>query len=191
MAVGVLAVSAAAIVIRLADAPPLAVAFWRNALGMLVLLPFALYRRDAFSASPGSLDQGRLRDGVGGAFWVLDLLSQLHERCGERSAGMHPASLRGDTGIPRLPGETSALSFLGILLALVGTAVIASDGSVVSATFFGKALALVGAITVAVYVFIGRSLRITGMGVLPYSIVVYASASATLLPAALFAGAPL
>jgi hypothetical protein len=46
--VGVLVVSAAAIFTRLADAPALAVAFWRNALGMLVLLPFALCRREVF-----------------------------------------------------------------------------------------------------------------------------------------------
>ncbi|MEJ7871444.1 MAG: DMT family transporter, partial [Rubrobacteraceae bacterium] len=87
--------------------------------------------------------------------------------------------------------RTSPLSFLGILIALGGTVVIASDSSVGSATLFGNALALVGAITVAVYVLIGRSLRTTGVGVLPYSIVVYASASATLLPPALFAGTPL
>jgi drug/metabolite transporter (DMT)-like permease len=87
--------------------------------------------------------------------------------------------------------RTSPLSFLGILVALVGTAVIASDGSVGSATLFGNTLALIGAVMVAVYVLIGRSLRTTGVGVLPYSIVVYASASATLVPAALYAGAPL
>ena len=58
VAVGALAVSAAAIFIRLADAPALAIAIWRNALGALVLLPVALYRRDAFP-------QGRvLRIGV-------------------------------------------------------------------------------------------------------------------------------
>ena len=48
VAVGVLAVSAAAIFIRLAEAPALAVAFWRNALGMLFLLPLAFYWREAF-----------------------------------------------------------------------------------------------------------------------------------------------
>jgi len=87
--------------------------------------------------------------------------------------------------------RTSTLSFLGILVALAGTAVIASDGSVGSATFFGNALAVIGAITIAVYVLIGRSLRTSGVGVLPYSVVVYASASANLAPAALYAGAPL
>ena len=77
-------------------------------------------------------------------------------------------------------------------MAIAGTAVIAVDDSVGSAALFGNALALVGAVTVAVYVLIGRSLRtMGGVGVLPYSIVVYAAASATLAPAALFAGQPL
>jgi drug/metabolite transporter (DMT)-like permease len=69
--------------------------------------------------------------------------------------------------------------------------VIASVGSVGSATFFGNALAVIGAVAVAVYVLIGRSLRTTGVSVLPYSIVVYASAATTLVPAALYGGVPL
>ena len=87
--------------------------------------------------------------------------------------------------------RTSLLSFLGILVALAGTTVISTNGSVGSATFFGNMLAVIGAIAVAVYVLIGRSLRTTGVGVLPYSIVVYASAAVTLALATLYAGAPL
>ncbi len=191
VAVGVIAVSAAAIFIRLADAPALAVGFWRNALGMLVLLPFALYRRDAFPR--GRALWGGIASGVAlGAhfgFWIssLDYTSVAASVVLVCSQPVFVAILAY-----LIFGErTSALSFLGILVALGGTVVIASDGSVGSATLFGNALALIGAITVAVYVLIGRSLRTTGVGVLPYSIVVYASASATLLPAALFAGAPL
>lgn len=44
--VGVLAVSAAAIFIRLAEAPAIAVAFWRCSLGVAVLLPLAVVRRE-------------------------------------------------------------------------------------------------------------------------------------------------
>ena len=43
-----LAVSASAILIRLAEAPALAVALWRCALGAALLLPPALFRRDRF-----------------------------------------------------------------------------------------------------------------------------------------------
>ena len=186
VAVGVLAVSAAAIFIRLADAPALAVAIWRNALGALVLLPVALYRRDTFP-------QGRvLRIGVASGvalgahfgFWIssLDYTSVAASVVLVCTQPVFVAILAY-----LVFGErTSSLSFFGILVALAGTVVIASDGSVGSATFFGNALAVIGAVAVAVYVLIGRSLRTTGISVLAYSIVVYASAATTLVPAALY-----
>jgi len=191
VAVGVLAVSAAAIFIRLADAPALAVAFWRNALGVLVLLPLALCWREAFPRGR-TLFYGVASGAALGAhfgFWIssLDYTSVAASVVLVCTQPVFVAILAY-----LVFGErTSPLSFLGILVAIAGTAVIASDGSVGSATFFGNALALIGAVMVAVYVLIGRSLRTTGVGVLPYSIVVYASASATLAPAALYAGAPL
>ncbi len=191
VAIGVLAVSAAAIFIRLADAPALAVAFWRTALGVLVLLPFVLYRRDAFPR--GRALAGGIASGVAlGAhfgFWIssLDYTSVAASVVLVCTQPVFAAILAY-----LVFGErTSPLSFLGILVALAGTVMISSDGSVGSATFFGNSLAVIGAITVAVYVLIGRSLRTTGVGVLPYSIVVYSSAAATLLPAALYSGAPL
>ena len=186
-----LAVSAAAIFIRLAEAPALAVAVWRNALGALVLLPVALYWREAFP-------RGRaLRIGVASGvalgahfgFWIssLDYTSVAASVVLVCTQPIFVAILAY-----LLFGErTSPLSFFGILVALAGTAVIASDGSVGSATFFGNTLAVIGAVAVAAYVLIGRSLRTTGVGVLPYSIVVYASAAATLVPAALYGGVPL
>ena len=191
VAVGVLAVSAAAIFIRLADAPALAVAFWRSTLGVLVLLPFTLYRRDAFPR--GRALAGGIASGVAlGAhfgFWISSL--------GYTSVAASVVLVCTQPVFVAILaylvfGErTSPLSFLGILVALVGTVVISSDGSVGSATLFGNTLAVIGAITVAVYILVGRSLRTTGVGVLPYSIVVYSSAAATLLPAALYSGAPL
>jgi drug/metabolite transporter (DMT)-like permease len=191
VAVGVLAVSAAAIFIRLADAPALAVALWRNALGVLVLLPIALYRREAFPRGRALLVGVASGVALGAhfGFWIssLDYTSVAASVVLVCTQPVFVAILAY-----LVFGErTSSLSFFGILVALAGTAVIASDGSVGSATFFGNTLAVIGAITVAVYVLIGRSLRTTGVGVLPYSIVVYASASATLAPAALYADAPL
>jgi drug/metabolite transporter (DMT)-like permease len=189
--VAVLAVSAAAIFIRLAEAPALAIAFWRNALGVMVLLPIALYRRDAFPR--GRALWAGVASGVAlGAhfgFWIssLDYTSVAASVVLVCTQPVFVAIL----AFLVFGERTSPLSFAGVLVALAGTMVIASDGSVGSATLFGNALAVVGAITVAVYVLIGRSLRVTGVGVLPYSVVVYSSASATLLPAALFAGAPL
>ncbi len=166
-------------------------AFWRSALGMLVLLPFALYRRDAFPR--GRALWSGIASGVAlGAhfgFWIssLDYTSVAASVVLVCTQPVFVAILAY-----LVFGErTSPLSFLGILVALAGTVVISSDGSVGSATLFGNTLAVIGAITVAVYVLIGRSLRTTGVGVLPYSIVVYSSAAVTLLPSALYSGAPL
>lgn len=191
VALGVLAVSAAAIFIRLADAPALAVAFWRNALGVLVLLPFALHWREAFPRGR-ALYYGVASGAALGAhfgFWIssLDYTSVAASVVLVCTQPVFVAILAY-----LLFGErTSPLSFLGILVALAGTVVVASDDSVGSATFFGNALALIGAVMVAVYVLIGRLLRTTGVGVLAYSIVVYASASATLAPVTLYVGTPL
>jgi drug/metabolite transporter (DMT)-like permease len=188
VAVGVLAVSAAAIFIRLAEAPALAVAFWRCAIGVAVLLPPAIMRREKFPR--GRTLYVGIASGVAlGAhfgFWIssLDYTSVAASVVLVSTQPVFVAILAYV-----LFGErTSPLSFAGIFVALAGTAVIAGDGSVGSAAIFGNALALIGAITVAVYVLIGRSSRTRGVGVLPYSIVVYSAAALTLLPVALLFG---
>jgi drug/metabolite transporter (DMT)-like permease len=192
VAVGVIAVSAAAIFIRLADAPPLAIAFWRNALGVVLLLPVALARREAFPRGRAlwiGVASG-LALGTHFGFWIssLDYTSVAASVVLVSTQPVFVAIL----AYLLFREKTSILSFAGILVAIAGTAVIAADDSVGSAALFGNVLALVGAVTVAVYVLIGRSLRTTGgIGVLPYSIVVYAAAALTLAPAALLADQPL
>ena len=185
VAVGVLAVSAAAIFIRLADAPAIAVAFWRCALGAALLLPPALMRRERF---PRGRDlyvgvASGVALGAHFGFWIssLDHTSVAASVVLVSTQPVFVAILAY-----LLFGErTSPLSFAGILATLVGTAVIASDDSVGSAALLGNALALVGAVTVAIYVLIGRSSRTGGIGVLPYSVVVYSAAALALLPVAL------
>jgi len=160
-------------------------------LGVLVLLPIAFYQREAFPRGRALLIGVASGVALGAhfGFWIssLDYTSVAASVVLVCTQPVFVAIL----AYPVFGERTSSLSFFGILVALAGTAVIASDESVGSATFFGNTLAVIGAITVAVYVLIGRSLRTTGVGVLPYSIVVYAAASATLAPAALYAEAPL
>jgi len=191
VAVGVLAVSAAAIFIRLAEAPAIAVAFWRCTLGAAVLLPPAIVRKEKFPRGR-TLYIGMVSGVALGAhfgFWIssLDYTSVAASVVLVSTQPVFVAILAY-----LLFGErTSPLSLAGILVALAGTAVIASDGSVGSAALFGNALALIGAVAVAVYVLIGRSSRTGGVGVLPYSIVVYSAAALTLLPVALLFGVEL
>ena len=188
---GVAAVGAAAIFIRLADAPAIGVSFWRCALGVAVLVPLAVARGER-------LPKGRplyvgIASGValGAHFglWIssLDYTSVAASVVLVTTQPVFVAILAF-----LIFGErTSPLSFAGILVAIAGTAVIASDDSVGSAAFLGNALALAGAVAVAVYMLIGRSLRSGGVGVLPYVIVVYSSASFTLFVVALFSGTQL
>ena len=185
VAVGVLAVSAAAIFIRLADAPAIAVAFWRCALGAALLLPLALVRRERF---PRGRDlwvgiASGVALGAHFGFWIssLDHTSVAASVVLVSTQPVFVAILAY-----LVFGErTSPLSFAGILAALVGTAVIAGDDSVGPAALLGNALALAGAVTVAVYVLVGRYSRTGGIGVLPYSVVVYSAAALALLPVAL------
>jgi drug/metabolite transporter (DMT)-like permease len=183
----VLAVSASAIFIRLAEAPAIAIAFWRCALGAAVLLPPALVRKDSFPR--GRALYVGIASGVAlGAhfgFWIssLDYTSVAASVVLVSTQPVFVAVLAY-----LLFGErTTPLSFLGIVIAIAGTALIAFDRTVGSAALLGNVLALVGAVAVAVYVLIGRSSRTTGgVGVLPYSVVVYSAAAATtLLPVAL------
>ena len=186
-----LAVSAAAIFIRLAEAPAIAVAYWRCALGAALLLPPALVRRERFPRGKG-LYVGVASGVALGAhfgFWIssLDHTSVAASVVLVSTQPVFVAILAY-----LLFGErTSTLSFAGVLAALAGTAVIAGDDSVGSAALLGNALALAGAVTVAVYVLIGRSSRTGGMGVLPYSVVVYSAAALSLLPVALALDVPL
>ncbi len=156
-----------------------------------MLLPPALVRRDPFPK--GSALYAGIASGVAlGAhfgFWIssLDYTSVAASVVLVSTQPVFVASLAY-----LLFGErTTPLSFLGIVIAIAGTAVIAFDRSIGSAAVLGNVLALVGAVTVGVYVLIGRSSRTGGVGVLPYSVVVYSAAAVTLLPAALALGVPL
>jgi len=190
VAVGVIAVSSAAVLIRLSEAPALAVAFWRCALGVAILLPPAVLRKERFPT--GKTLYVGIASGVAlGAhfgFWIVSL---------DYTSVAASVVLVSNTPVfvailaYLFFGErTSPLSFAGILVALAGTAVIAQDGSAGSAAIFGNALAILGAVTFTVYVLVGRSQRSGAepLGVLPYSIVLYSAAAGALLPAALLSG---
>jgi drug/metabolite transporter (DMT)-like permease len=187
----VLAVSAAAIFIRLADAPAIGISFWRCLMGVVVLLPLAVVRRER-------IPRGRelwvaLASGVAlGAHFAFFISSLGYTSVAASVVLVNTQPVFVAIFAYLLFGErASPMSVAGILVAMGGTAVIAGGGSDGSATFLGNALALAGAVTVAVYFLIGRSARSGGVGVLPYVITVYSSAAATLLVLALGSGTQL
>ena len=189
--VGILAVSASAIFIRLADAPALSVAFWRCALGVAVLAPFALSQRE-------KLPRGRpmwllvlsgVMLGAHFGFWISSL-SYTSVAASVVLVCIAPVFV-AILAFLVLGERTSPLSVFGILIAIVGCVFIATDGSAGSSALLGNVLAVLGAITVAAHLLIGRASRTSGTGVLNYSVIAYSAAGLALLPAVLISGAPL
>ena len=189
LAVGVLAVGAAAVLIRLADAPALAIAFWRCALGVAVLLPLAALRGERPPARR-ALWIGALSGVALGAHFGTWILSLEHTSVAASVVLVSTTPVFAAAFAYLLFGERTSLpSFVGILVAIAGAAVVAGGGaSFGDGALFGNVLALVGALMMAVYVLIGRSLRTGGMGALSYSIVGYSSAALSLLAVALPSG---
>ena len=190
MFVGALAVGAAAIFIRLADAPALGIAFWRCLLGVIALVPLAAFQQERVPKGR-DLWVGIIAGVALGAHFGTWIASLEYTSVAASVVLVSTTPIFVAVAAYLLLGErTSVLSFSGIVLAIVGTAVIAGGGTGAgSAAFFGNILALVGAVAMAVYVLIGRSLRTGGFGALPYSIVGYSAAALALLPVALLSGA--
>lgn len=191
VAAGVLAVSSSAILIRLTGAPALAIAFWRCALGVLVLFPVAVLRGERVPAI-GTLGIGAISGIALGAHfgtWItsLEYTSVAASVVLVTSSPIFVAIL----AYLILGEKTSLLSLAGILVSFAGTIVIAGDGTVGSAPLLGNILALLGAMTFAVYVLTGRSLRTGGVSALVYSIIGYSVGAITLLIVAVPSGVKL
>lgn len=202
VAVAIFAVSAAAILIRKAEAPPLAIAFWRNALATVFLLPLALRTGPAaFRAQLRPLKSSRktaalaIASGVCLALhfglWIPSLV-YTSVAVSVVLVCTQPVFVAIFAAIV-LREKTSFLGALAIAIAIGGVALIALNDDVAQGTnpHLGAILALGGAVTVAFYVLVGRGLRSTGVGLYPYVIVVYSVASLTLLLACLVLDVPL
>jgi drug/metabolite transporter (DMT)-like permease len=201
---GVLAVSASAILIRLAqaEAPSLVIAAWRLSLATLFLLPLALWRRRGELRRLPAADWrlcvvSGVMLGIHFATWISSLAytsvatsTVLVATMPLRVALAAPLAL--GEGIDRPVRIAIGLALLGSVLIVVDDAVL---GAGVTATPFtggrrpllGGFLALLGAVSGAVYILIGRRVRAT-LSVLSYITVVYGAAAIFLVALALLAG---
>lgn len=197
LVVGVLAVSSAAILIRLADAPALSLAFWRCAGGAALLAPAALRRvRSTGVALPRGRRWQLLASGlllaVHFALWIssLDLTTVASSVV---LVVMSPlfVALGAAVFLGEPPGSRT---WAGLVLAIAGAAGIALADAQWAAlgprALLGNALAFGGAAAVAGYLLIGRSSR-RQLPVSVYAGVVYAVAAGALLVVCLAAGLPL
>lgn len=190
VAVVVVCVSFAAPLFRLADAPPLTASFWRLALAVLLLAPFAgraipawkLYtKRDwAITIAAGVALAAHF------ALWVTSLfLTTVAAATVLVTLQAVFVAIGGHLLGERLPRA----AWFGVALAVAGGLVIAAGDSACttpscestsSRALWGDALALVAGLGSAAYMLIGRRLR-QGRGLLEYVVPVYAVAALALL----------
>lgn len=162
LAGGILALSTASVLIRLAEAPPLAVGAWRLGLATLILTPWAAgrFRREAPSLSRGDalrLVLSGLALAAHFAAWIASL-----------SYTSVASSVVLVTTTPIYVGLASHLlgervdgrRWLAIGMAVAGGVIIGyGDLRVSGRALVGDALALLGALAMATYLLLGRRLR--------------------------------
>lgn len=192
LTVGVVAVSLAAIFVRLADAPGVVVAFYRMLIASLVILPWtlrALKRTPLSRENIGYTVLAGLFLGIHFATWISSL-SYTSVAASVTLVTTNPLWVALFSWI-FLKHSPSFTMILGILIAVLGGALIGFGGAgsgVGSAPLVGNALALVGAICVSAYFLLGRSAQRRGLNLQAYVGVAYGVATLVLLPLPLFFG---
>ncbi|HEX2025070.1 MAG TPA: DMT family transporter [Actinomycetota bacterium] len=194
LVLGVVAVSTSAPLIRLADAPPLAVAFYRNAFGALALLPIVLLRHRDEVRSLERRDAGAVV--LAGALLAVHFAAWIPSvtltTVAASTVLVTTQPIWAAAGERLLTGERVRRgAATGIALALAGAALISGFDFVASAeAFAGDLLALLGAITAAGYLLTGRRLR-QRLSLPTYAALVYGVCSVLLLAAVVATGTPL
>ncbi|MFQ5767022.1 MAG: DMT family transporter [Acidobacteriota bacterium] len=187
----VVAVSWAAILIRLASAPPLAIAFWRLALACLMILPLVIRRplHRPPAASAGRVIMAGVLLALHFGFWIWSLaLTTISSSVLLTST---QAVFSGVLGHRLLRERTTRRTWLAIALTLAGVGFIgAGDVHVSGRVLLGDLMALAAAGAAAVYLILGRRGRKSGP-LLIYLFNVNGVAAMVLLLSCLAAGIPL
>jgi drug/metabolite transporter (DMT)-like permease len=199
LALAVLAISFGGPLTRLANAHPLAVAAWRLGLSLLVVVAFLAVGR-------GYREWRRLSRNELGAALAAGLFLALHFWSWIASLNLTTvaASVVLVNTQPVIVAVLSAAllgeapgrrQWVGIVIAVLGALLVAAPDLSISAgasprALLGDLLALVGAVTAALYFLVGRRLRAT-LGLWPYVALVYGACFVVLVVFAAAVGAPL
>jgi drug/metabolite transporter (DMT)-like permease len=191
LTIGILAVSTAAPLIRVAEAPSLTVALYRCVIALAVLAPLALWRARAELArvTRGQLGWCALAGAALAAHFATWVTSLSMTTVASSTALVATTPVFVAVAGTWLLGErVGAGGWAGIALAVVGAGALAgADLRVSGKALAGDLLAVAGAVFAATYVLIGRRMR-RELSLLPYAVAVYAAAACLLLPAALLHG---
>lgn len=175
LAVAVFAVSWGSILVRLCEAPSLAIAFWRLALSTVVLVPVVLRTGRPGRTALGPATLAGFFLAVHFATWISSLaFTTVASSVVLVSTTPVFTALLAPWFLGERPGPRA---WAAVVLALGGSLAIAGGDLAVGGTaWVGDLLALVGAFAVALYFMIGRRVRETAsFGV--YLATVYAAAA--------------
>lgn len=193
VAVAVAAVSFAAPLFRLADAPAVTASFWRLAFAVLLLLPFSWHCWQAWRRSSAQDWLATILAGVAlglhFALWVtsLEYTTVAASTCLVTLQAIFVA-LGGDW---LLGDRLGSRAWLGVALAVAGATLIASaawltggqaEAAEAQDALLGNVLALLAGVCSAAYFVVGRRLRVR-RGLVEYVLPVYAVAAVALLAA--------
>ena len=181
---GVVAVSLAAIFIRLADAPGVVVAAYRMLIASLVLLPWtvrALKRTPLTRENIGYTLLAGVLLGAHFATWITSL-SYTTVAASVVLVTTNPLWVALFSWI-FLGLAPSFTVLLGVVIAVLGGALIGfGDLGGGSAPLLGDSLALIGAVCASAYLLLGRSAQRRGLSLQAYIGVAYGVAALVLLP---------
>lgn len=193
IAVAVTAISTAAPLIREAEAPALAVAFWRNALAVAVLVPVTAlrHRREVAGLVP-SQRGGALLAGAFLAGHFATWVPSLSFTTVASSVALVATQPVWAALLARARGEhIPAGTWTGIGLAVSGAVALSGVDFAISArALVGDALALVGGILAAAYVTVGSGVR-QSVSTTVYTTICYGTAAVLLAGLCLAGGRPL
>lgn len=191
LAIGIVAVSFASIFIRLAEAPSLVIAASRLTIASLILAPAALIRGKDELRSLTRKDLllallSGLFLGVHFATWISSL-----EYTSVASSVVFVSTSPIFVGLAShflLKERVSRQMFAGIAVSVLGGMIIGyGDFGLGTRELFGDFLAIVGAVTISVYLLVGRKLR-RHLSLLSYIFLVYATAAVFLIAVCLAMG---
>jgi drug/metabolite transporter (DMT)-like permease len=209
--IGVLATSASAILVRLAqaEAPSLAIATWRLVMASLILLPgsLALRRSEIGTLRPVDWRLALFAGAMLAVHFASWITSLAYTSVASSVVLVTTTPLWVGLASPFVLGESLTRKLkIGIILALIGGLLVAvgdlvalESGRLViqanspdagSQPLLGNGLALLGAWSAAAYFLVGRRLR-PQLSLLSYTTLVYGTAAVCLLAIALVAGTPL
>ena len=191
LALSVFGISWAAPLIRLSSAPPLVIAAWRLVIAESLLLAVLVWRRDWIAWQRLSWRDHLIGAGAGGMlalhFWSWNAsLAYTTVAASVVLVNLQPAIVAAGSAL-LLHEAVTRRQVAGLLVGIVGALLVAAPallgsgstaGLAVSAPLglppriFGDLLALVGAITAALYYLAGRRLRAT-LDLVPYVALVY------------------